>query len=214
MRQRMPDIYHITHLDNVSSIVECGCLWSDAERVRQGLDHENVGLTEIKQCRLSEREVKCHPGTMVGEYVPFYFCPRSIMLYLLHRGNRPGLTYAGGQRPIVHLVADMAEVVGWAEAQDVRWAFSDRNAGAAYADFFCDVEHLDRIQWDAVHASDFRDSRIKDGKQAEFLLHQYFPWELIQRIGVIDALQAETLGNMLSTTSQKPIVEVQRGWYY
>jgi ssDNA thymidine ADP-ribosyltransferase, DarT len=61
--------------------------------------------------------------------VPFYFCPRSIMLYLLHRGNHPELDYTGGQRPIVHLVADLHEIVRWAEAQGVRWAFSDRNAG-------------------------------------------------------------------------------------
>jgi hypothetical protein len=39
------------------------------------------------------------------------------------------LDYTGGQRPIVHLVADLHEIVRWAEAQGVRWAFSDRNAG-------------------------------------------------------------------------------------
>ena len=99
----MPRIYHITHVDNLPSIIECGRLWSDAERIRQGLTHENVGLTEIKESRLRERPVHCYPTTMVGDYVPFYFCPRSIMLYLLHRGNREGLSYTGGQRPIVHL---------------------------------------------------------------------------------------------------------------
>ena len=88
----MPEIYHITHVDNLGSIAESGGLWSDAERIRQGLAHQNVGLTEIKQSRLQERQVRCHAGTMVGDYVPFYFCPRSIMLYLLYCGNRRGLT--------------------------------------------------------------------------------------------------------------------------
>ncbi len=50
-------------------------------------------------------EVKCHPGTKVGEYVPFYFCPRSVMLYILYMGNHPELGYRGGQAPIVHLSA-------------------------------------------------------------------------------------------------------------
>jgi len=50
--------------------------------------------------------VKCHPGTKVGQYVPFYFCPRSIMLYILHRGNHPDLDYREGQGPILHLQAD------------------------------------------------------------------------------------------------------------
>jgi hypothetical protein len=69
-------------------------------------------MTAIKARRLYELEVDCHRGTKVGEYVPFYFCPRSIMLFLLHRGNHPDMNYTGGQRPIVHLVADLNEVVG------------------------------------------------------------------------------------------------------
>jgi hypothetical protein len=75
----------------------------------------------------------CHPGTKVGEYVPFYFCPRSIMLFLLHKGNHVDLTYRGGQRPIVHLEADLRTVVEWADSIERRWAFGNRNAGARYS---------------------------------------------------------------------------------
>jgi len=210
----MPEIYHITHVDNLSSIIGDGGLWSDAERIRRGLVHQNVGLTEIKQSRLSERAVHCHPGTMVGEYVPFYFCPRSIMLYLLYRGNRQGLTYAGGQRPIVHLVADLEETVEWANEQGVRWAFSTRNAGTAYADFFSDLDDLDKVNWNAVEATDFRDFVIKDGKQAEFLLFERFPWELIKTIGVINDPVAGQVQAALGTHVSRPRVEIRREWYY
>ena len=101
-----PKIYHITHLDNLPQIVD-SVLWSDAERIRRALNRTVVGMSEIKRRRLEELEVECHPGTKVGEYVPFYFCPRSIMLFLLYRGNHPDLTYRGGQSPIVHLEADL-----------------------------------------------------------------------------------------------------------
>ena len=74
-------------------------------------------MSVIKARRLFELEVDCHPGTKVGEYVPFYFCPRSIMLYLFYRGNHPDLDYTGGQRPLVHLEADVHEVVEWAKAK-------------------------------------------------------------------------------------------------
>jgi hypothetical protein len=50
------------------------------------------------------------------------------MLFLFYRGNHPDLNYTGGQRPLVHLEADVHEVVQWAEHKKVRWAFSDRNA--------------------------------------------------------------------------------------
>jgi hypothetical protein len=83
-----PKIYHITHLENLPQMVD-NMIWSDAERIRQNLNCQVVGMSEIKRRRLEELEVDCHPGTKVGEYVPFYFCFRSIMLYLLYQGNHP-----------------------------------------------------------------------------------------------------------------------------
>ena len=62
--------------------------------------------------------------------MPFYFCPRSIMLYILHMGNHPDISYREGQGPIIHLQADLMASIQWAEKHKVRWAFSDRNAGA------------------------------------------------------------------------------------
>ncbi len=109
-----PKIYHITHLENLPQIVD-NVLWSDAERIRRGLNCTIVGMSEIKRRRREELEVNCNVGTKVGEYVPLYLCPRSIMLFLLHRGNHPDLTYRGGQRPIVHLEADLRTVVEWAD---------------------------------------------------------------------------------------------------
>src|SRR5438094_4220821 len=79
-----PKIYHITHVDNLPRILEAGVLWSDAKRLELGIDCEIVGMSSIKQRRIQELSVSCHPGTKVGHYVPFYFCPRSVMLYILY----------------------------------------------------------------------------------------------------------------------------------
>ena len=80
-----PKIYHIVHVDNLASIVTDGCLWSDAVMVqRQG--STVIGMGSIKQRRLG-LPVSCHTGLRVGDCVPFYFCPRSIMLYVIHRAN-------------------------------------------------------------------------------------------------------------------------------
>ena len=98
-----PKIYHITHVDNLISIVDAGGIEADSRRVGQGGVQTSIGMTEIKRRRLYEIEVSPHPGTMVGEYVPFYFCPRSIMLYILYMGNHPDLTYRGGQGPVMHM---------------------------------------------------------------------------------------------------------------
>lgn len=92
-----PLIYHITHVDTLAQMVSDGALCSDAVMVARGGPAVSIGMSTIKLRRLRELPVKCHPGDYVGEYVPFYFCPRSIMLYLLHMANHPELTYRDGQ---------------------------------------------------------------------------------------------------------------------
>ena len=183
-----PKLYHLTHIDNLAGIIRDGVLWSDAERITRNLECAIVGMTDIKRRRLEELSVSCHHGTKVGDYVPFYFCPRSIMLYILRMGNHADITYRGGQEPIVHLLADMHRVVEWADSKKHRWAFSDSNVGTRYTRFFANLDFLDKVNWKAVKATDFRDPIVKDGKQAEFLMHESFPWELVERVGVRDEL--------------------------
>ena len=209
-----PKIYHITHLQNLPQIVDARRLWSDAKRIEKKLDCDVVGMSHIKQRRLGEIVVDCHPGTHVGDYVPFYFCPRSIMLYILHMGNHPDLNYRGGQHPIVHLQADLHAVVEWAGCQERRWAFSDRNAGGRLANFYTGLDQLGEVNWTAVESTDFRDMAIKEGKQAEFLVHKSFPWRLVERIGVIDERVAGQVTQAIAEAEHQPPVVVERSWYY
>jgi hypothetical protein len=207
-------IYHITHFNNLPGIVKTGVIYSDAECRRQCLDCDVVGMSAIKQRRLTELVVECHPETKVGEYVPFYFCPRSIMLYILHMANHLDLTYRGGQRPIVHLQADLRAVVRWAEEHQIRWAFSDRNAGAYVARFYKEYDALGNIDWEAVASTDFREVRVMEAKQAEFLFFGSFPWTLVEEIGVIDAATAGLVREALQGAPPCPPITVKHGWYF
>src|ERR1044071_8723338 len=101
-----PKIYHIVHVDRLPSIVADGHLWCDAEILRRATPGTTVGMQSIKQRRL-QATLTSHPDLCVGDCVPFYFCPRSIMLYVIYQANHPELTYRGGQEPIVHMEADL-----------------------------------------------------------------------------------------------------------
>ena len=210
---KSPKIYHITHLENLAQIVD-NVLWSDAERIRRSLNCTMVGMSEIKRRRLEELEVDCHCGTKVGQYVPFYFCFRSIMLYILHKGNSPGLTYQGGQRPIIHLEADLNASLQWARASRKRWAFSRGNAGAYYTRFFDKTELLELLDWRAIEATVWRDPDVKEGKQAEFLVEDCFPWTLVERIGAIDEKIGEQVREVVSGAKHQPEIAVKPDWYY
>ena len=210
-----PKTYHITHVDNLASIVAGSCIESDRRRVIVGGGQTSIGMSEIKRRRLKDIEVKCHPNTMVGEYVPFYYCPRSLMLYIIHMGNHSDLThYRGGQRPILHLQMDMDAAINWADQHGIRWAFSDMNAGSFYADFYNSRNDLHEIKWDAVRSTDFRDPVVKDGKQAEFLIYDTCPWHLVEKIGVLNADILNQVNTILLNVHHKPIVAIERAWYY
>lgn len=207
-----PKIYHIVHVDRLASIIADGHLWSDAEIAVRRPAGTTIGMSAIKQRRLTELTLASHPGLCVGACVPFYFCPRSIMLYLIYQGNHPELDYRGGQGPIVHLEADLNSCVAWAGAHGQRWAFTLSNAGAYYFEDRCDLGQLNEINWGAVQAQDWRS--CKEGKQAEFLLENRFPWHLIERIGVQSPAIYTQVANAMPVNGHRPGVEIKPDWYY
>jgi hypothetical protein len=136
------------------------------------------------------------------------------MLFIIARANHPGLTYRGGQGPIVHLEADLHEVVDWAAAERRRWAFTTANAAARYAEFYDSLDELSRIDWRAVYAMGWRDPDVQEMKQSEFLVRRSFPWRLVRRIGVRHATIRRQVEEALDTGAKTPRVEVLPGWYY
>ena len=208
---QQPKIYHIAHVDRLPSIVADGFLWCDAEVVRRAPAGTTIGMSSIKQRRLT-LPLGSHPDLHVGDCVPYYFCPRSVMLYLIYQGNHQELGYRGGQGPILHFEADLRAVVAWANAQPARWAFTLSNAGSYFFEDRNDLARLSEINWTAVQARDWR--AHKEGKQAEFLLEHRFPWHLIERIGVHSPVVYRQVVNTLPANGHRPPVEVRADWYY
>lgn len=213
-----PKIYHICHVDRLPSIVADGWLWCDGEVARRAPTGTTIGMSDIKRRRLEELLLTSHPGLHVGQCVPFYFCPRSVMLYLIWQANHPELTYRGGQGPILHLEADLQATVAWATAEQRRWAFTLSNAGAYYFEDRANVAALGDINWGAVAATRWSGRgiapEVKEGKQAEFLVERSFPWHLVQRIGAhSDAIYGMVL-RALHAAGHRPTVEVRPDWYY
>ena len=212
-----PKIYHILHIDRLPSVLAEGRLYSDSEVRRRGMTGTTVGMQKLKDDRLT-LPAACHPGTHVGDYVPFYFCSRSVMLYLLHKANYEDLTYRGGQEPIVTLEADLRTAVARAEAARRPRAFSLGNASAHYQDFRADLAQLHEIRWDYVAATTWSgggvSADVKESKQAEFLVHQRFPWSLVTRIGVRTVAMQARVAKLLETTAHRRPVHVRREWYY
>tara|TARA_R110002049_G_scaffold23545_13_gene83748 strand:- start:11792 stop:12430 length:639 start_codon:yes stop_codon:yes gene_type:complete len=206
-----PKIYHIVHVDNLTSIIAAGGLLSDAEMAERP-GGTVIGMGRIKARRLNELSLSCHPALRVGQCVPFYFCSRSVMLYMIHKRNEE-LTYRGGQEPIVHLEADMRATIDWAQANGRRWAYTLSNAGSYYFEDRSSLDDLGDVNWNSVNARQWAGA-AKDGKQAEFLIEQAFPWHLVERIGVHSQPIAPRVAAAMHGAAHRPVLEIKRDWYY
>jgi hypothetical protein len=206
-------IYHILHIDRLPSVVASGGLFSDSRMRREQCGGTTIGMGELKATRLY-KAVDVKPGTYVGDYVPFYFCSRSVMLYVIHMANHAALQYRGGQRPIVHLEVSLRGALDWADANNVQWAVSLGNATATYTEFRADRAGVSDIRWDLIPNSDFRDPQVKDAKQSEALFFDFFPWELVERVGAIDAATAHQAAQIMQDNPHRPVAQAMRGWYY
>jgi hypothetical protein len=72
----MPRIFHFTDIDNLGGILDVGALQCHRDAPTK-VEVGNVG---------------CGPGGMVCDYVPFYFAPRSPMMYTIIGGNVEGVS--------------------------------------------------------------------------------------------------------------------------
>ena len=208
-----PKIYHILHVDKLPSIIQRRGLLCDASISNHNLGGTTIGMNRIKKRRLEELTFKNnYPDLYIGQCVPFYFCPRSIMLYLIHQANHPELSYSGGQKPIIHLQADLHKTILWANKHHLRWAFTSCNAGSAYFEDYNDLSQLHVLDWEAIHSDHWQ--QHKEKKQAEFLIEKHFSWNLIEHIGVFDETHFQRVAEILKSAKHQPLLNIEPSWYY
>lgn len=135
------------------------------------------------------------------------------MLYLIHKRNSE-LGYQNGQASIIHLMADLHEVIQWANEQGKQWAFTTSNAGSYHFEDFCTLDDLDKIDWQAVNDNHWNSPNTKEYKQAEFLLEQSSPWSLVRGIGVYSQQIYMQVQQCLLSDAHKPRIKVLPEWYY
>jgi hypothetical protein len=164
-----------------------------------------IGYSHIKQRRLN-RPVLVGVGGKLGDYVPFNFCNRSVMLYVVSRGHAD---HAEGENEIVHLVSS----VNTAIALKRPWAFTDQHADLGYAAYFDAIEKLGEVDWTVMPRTQWGgDDELKAKRQAEFLIHEEFPWSAVESIGVKNAAVAAKVRALLP--QGRPPVAIQPDWYY
>ncbi|OEZ80826.1 hypothetical protein JAB8_51030 [Janthinobacterium sp. HH106] len=200
-------IYHITDIANLESIIQNGGLHSDVALAQARVEPTNIGHANIKWRRMHVNKVQCCGDRFVGEFVPFYFCPRSPMLYTVNNGNtgRP----VGCQTGILHLVSDVLR----GSSLGRQWAVSDGNAGSAYPTFSNAPGVLDTVNWAIIKSNQWAGPRM-NAKQTEFLVADFYPITSFTSIGCNTEQTAATTRAILFQHGIQIEVNVLPHWYY
>jgi hypothetical protein len=206
-----PLIMHITHKSNLPAIIAEGRLipMTEVRRRQRGfvsIAHENI------QDRRAQKNVPCAAGGCLHDYVPFYFGVLSPMLYANYKGFVQG--NPGGQDDIVYLVSRTQMVAN----AGLRFAFTDGHAVVALTEFYDDLARLGEVDWGVVRQRYWNDTvqdpDRKRRKQAEFLVHQGFPWNLVLGIVVINDTKKREVEAIVAAAEHKPQVAARPDWYY
>ncbi len=200
-------IYHITGIGNLPSIIGEGALRCDTHRLAGKFEAENIGYNHIKE-RRQRRQVRVAAKGVLADYVPFYFCPRSVMLYTIQKGNVAECERK--QEDIVHLRSTIKLAVGSGR----KWAFTNRHAEPPEADYFDKAADLDKLNWEIIDSDTWGGDDRRPFKQAEFLVHGRFEWKWIDGIGVFDSTRRALVEAALASANHQPVVQVKRNWYY
>jgi hypothetical protein len=133
------------------------------------------------------------------------------MLYVIHMGNVEG--YTEGQNPIVHLVVYIEDIV----ERGIPFVFTDGHAEMEVSSQFTDLADLQRIDWPLMNSHFWNDineyPNRKQRRQAEFLVHQICPWDLVTEIGVLNVQMEQRVIAILDQLPRPPIT-IHRDWYY
>ena len=206
-------IFRFIHVDNLETVLRRGGMHAPNFTPKDGLPWKVIHDEEV-QAKRARRPARCGPGGVLHDYVSFYFGYLSPMMLRLNTGRVVG--YTEDQRPLVYLVSTAQAV----QEGGTPFAFTDGHGIAALTDDFDNLAKLDEVDWSVVYLrywhSTLDDMDRQRRKQAEFLVHKFCPWSLIQEIAVIDQAMKARVEQTLNgfPASLKRLVTVRRNWYY
>lgn len=198
-------LFRITHIQNLSHILEHGIATARSERADPG--YKSIGNSTLINSRNSLK-VPDPPGGTFGDYIPFYLGPRSPMLLNIATGWEDIEQIA--QEEIIYLITNLKEI----KTAECEWFFTNGHAYSKYkTDYmFTDEADFDKLDWEAIYSDIWTNTKTqldrKDKKQSELLVKQHVPVSAICYIGVYNDKAKQTVKRMMDSTGVQ--IEVRR----
>jgi hypothetical protein len=204
--------YRITHIQNLPLILENGIV-NKNHRDADG-NYIEIGNPEIIDVR-STTPVRIDGYGMIGDYVPFYFTPKSMMLFNIITGYRAPVVPKRRQNEILVircLITDLTKLT--------KWFFTDGQANIkdGSVKHYNNLSYLHEIDWESIQQSNFSKN---DGDydrprryQAEFLVNSKVPLKFIESLNVYNQNAADYVNEVLNENNINLAVNIQPQYFF
>lgn len=203
-------VFRMIALSNLESDLTNG-LYSKLNAPANPL-REEIGNNEIISER-DRRNVSCFPGTVVNNFVPFYFSIKTPMLYNIYTGRGVPIK---AQKDIVYLCTRMLDLAN----EDFQWCFTNGNAAKRITKYYTDLADIENIDWRSIKTDDFRidnadgdEDRIRK-KHSEFLVKDYVPGNKLRGIAVFDNKVKTEVDNLTKQLNLEIEIKIKKDFYF
>lgn len=202
-------IFRIIHRDNLGWVLKNG-LHCAASQVRDP-NFIPIGSPDLIVKR-TVRAIPHPPGGTLSNYVPFYFTPRSPMLFNIKTGYN-GIRQRSSDE-ILFLVTSLSQLA----KNNVQFLFTDRHAYLQAAQFSNRIQDLNRIDWRILQNSDFKRDNNDLGKmeryQAEALAFNHVPSSALIGVACYTQRVKDEIGPVLAGGILEGKAYAQPRWYF
>lgn len=207
--QRPTLIYRITHFKNLEFTLLNGLCCRNSTNADP--DYINIGHRNLIEKR-GRRSVPLKPHGVLNDYIPFYFAPRSPMLYSIFRKNIEG--FNGKQTDIIYIVSSIETI----KESKIQFVFSDGHAYEMITKFYNKIADLSNIDWKIMGATywnntPFDNDRMRK-RMAEFLAFQFVPPSCILAIVVFNDRIKNIVDSIQKKCHTKIKTLIKPQWYY
>lgn len=205
-------IYRIIHLDNLEFILRSGNLTNKFSE-EANPDYTGIGEAVLIGKRESQTIITADIGkehNPSNDFLPFYFHPKSVMLYRIQTGHK---VTKRAPDSIIYLVYKLDEII-----DNVEYLFTDGHGYASFTSWYenvgnlslLDIQDIIREQWKNTEDDPDRMRR----KQAEFWIKQPLSLDGIKGIATYDEATRVRVTGMCEYYQKNIEVKTKPNYYY
>lgn len=199
-------IYRFVHKNNLDWLMQNGIVSALNPKKMDG--YTCVGDESIISSRFS-KVIPWGDYGVLNDYVPFYFAPRSPMLYKIHKSKGPSVS-----RNVIYLVTSAEKI----DELSIKYTYTNSHPLTNLADFFFSLTHLSEIDWPLMSSTMWNDTPEDNDRHnrrmAEFLVRDELPFKHLLGIGVYSEEQKTYVQSLLKKNNLELPVVVAPRWYY